>query len=523
LPSFLRKDQNLETTEPASPDKTFSGNVHVDLIDTHAYPGKTIISITNDSQTFATSAVIPDNGLGSIISAVWNYWCEPFGLPETISFKQGKVQTSKMEKGINDLAPLKQKISCRSRKDTFNTEIEHQWRQNQHELSGEEFVQAWNFLNNPQKPATDRPWRNTFEVLNNAYENPTDDEDIAEDSDEHENDFENLLPLKDDQPTNLKRKDVSLCRHKLQRRPGYRSRTWRQLAERVTEFKEDDEWAQLREMEQFLAEQERELLRQGIPESDDEDWSGQHWPEEDEDDLVKEEDNILDNEDLTYITSILASFSKPKSHSGQPNELDCAIFAPEGAPMREAAKRMTPPKFNQKLTIKDSGAENFSCFSTFWEEGPTELADYSDEEEDDSLDNEDTLCERDTCNKSYFEDLEEITDEEDTWSETEVTEFEFKTHDNVSYEVKSEETIFKGISSISTEIAQAFSTWQPYIPPEPIFRNSSIQSWWSDFSQPAPLSQEPTLIQISAIKGQNTTTKQTPAPTKTIPSKRKMG
>jgi hypothetical protein len=57
-----------------------------------------------------------------------------------------------------------------------------------------------------------------MEVFNNAYENPTDDEDIAEDSDEPEDDFKNLLHLHNDQPTNLKkRKDVSLCRHKLQK------------------------------------------------------------------------------------------------------------------------------------------------------------------------------------------------------------------------------------------------------------------------------------------------------------------
>jgi hypothetical protein len=85
-------------------------------------------------------------------------------------------------------------------------------------LSGEECVQAWNFLNNLQKPAKNRPWSNTFEAFNNAYKNPTDDEDIAEDSDEHKDDFKNLLHLDDDQPTNLKkRKDVSLCWHKLQR------------------------------------------------------------------------------------------------------------------------------------------------------------------------------------------------------------------------------------------------------------------------------------------------------------------
>jgi hypothetical protein len=218
LPSFLKKSQNLEMPEPTSQDKAFSGNINVDLINTHAYPGETIISITNDSQTFTTAAVIPDSGLDSIISAVWKYWCKPFGLPVIISFNQGKVQTSKLEKRFNDLAPLKQKINCRSRKDTFNKEIKHQWQQNRHELSGEEFVQAWSFLNDLQKPAMNGPWSNTFEVFDNTYEDPTDDEDLAEDSNKYEDDLLNLLHLNNDQPTNLKnRKHVSLCRHKLQR------------------------------------------------------------------------------------------------------------------------------------------------------------------------------------------------------------------------------------------------------------------------------------------------------------------
>jgi hypothetical protein len=113
LPNFLRNGQNLEKPGHTSQDETFNRSVHVDLIDTHTKPGKTIISITDESRTFSTSAVIPDSGLDSTISAVWNYWCKPYGFPETISFKQGKVQTSKLGKRINDLAPLEQRISCR--------------------------------------------------------------------------------------------------------------------------------------------------------------------------------------------------------------------------------------------------------------------------------------------------------------------------------------------------------------------------------------------------------------------------
>ncbi len=44
--------------------------------------------------------------------------------------------------------------------------------------------------------------------------------------------------------------------------------------------------------------------------------------------------------------------------------------------------------------IKNSEAENFICFSTIWEEGPTDLADCLLVEEDDSLGNQETLSER---------------------------------------------------------------------------------------------------------------------------------
>ena len=54
-------------------------------------------------------------------------------------------------------------------------------------------------------------------------------------------------------------------------------------------------------------------------------------------------------------------------------------------------------------------------------------------EEDNSLDNEETLSERDAWNKSNFEELGEISDEEDTWSKTERAEFEFETSNDVNY------------------------------------------------------------------------------------------
>ncbi len=198
MPEFLRKGQNLGKPGHTSPDQAFNRSIHVDIIDTHTSTGKTIISITDDSRTFATSAVIPDSRLDSTILAIWNQWCKPYGFPETISFKQGKVQTSKLGKRINDLAPLEQEISCRSRKDTFNTDIEQQWQQSQHELSEEEFIQTLNFLCDLQKPTEIKPLGDTFETFHDNYEDLADNEDTTEDSDRHERNLKVLLHLDDD-------------------------------------------------------------------------------------------------------------------------------------------------------------------------------------------------------------------------------------------------------------------------------------------------------------------------------------
>jgi hypothetical protein len=94
----------------------------------------------------------------------------------------------------------------------------------------------------------------------------------------------------------------------------------------------DPEWAQLREMEEFLKLQRMELLQQGAPDTDNEDWDNPQWPDEREDSLDVEEDDSLEDADLAFITSILESFSKPSSRTTKPNESFCATFTPEGAP-----------------------------------------------------------------------------------------------------------------------------------------------------------------------------------------------
>jgi hypothetical protein len=130
-----------------------------------------------------------------------------------ILFNQGKVRTSKLESRINDFMPLRQKISCRSRKDTFNQEVQQQSQQNQYDISAEEFTQNWNFLCNLQSPDTTRTGYPDHDHLKDAHQNLTDDEDFTE----FETDTEDEGLGKTSRPLmNHKRKRVSLCRDKLQ-------------------------------------------------------------------------------------------------------------------------------------------------------------------------------------------------------------------------------------------------------------------------------------------------------------------
>jgi hypothetical protein len=188
------------------------------------------------------------------------------------------VQTSKLEKMINNLATLEHRVSCRSRDDTFNTEIQQQWQQNQNEISEEEFVHTLNFFCGLQEPINEQHLGNTNRAINNNYEDLTEADEDTEDEDELESDFGDLEQIGDEQPTNLRRrKSISLCRYKLQGRTGYRSKSWKQPANqqiRIEDLMEEDadnEWAQLRKMERFLEQQRLELLRQGAPDLDDED------------------------------------------------------------------------------------------------------------------------------------------------------------------------------------------------------------------------------------------------------------
>jgi hypothetical protein len=144
LPDFLKRRQTWENPEDPEQSQRFNKVIHVDLISTDVHlnetSGQTILSITDDSRTFAQVAVLANNKVNSTAEAIWHHWCQPYGPPETILFNQGKVWASKLESRINAFMPLEQKINCRSGKDTFNQEVEQQWQQNRHDISAKEFA-----------------------------------------------------------------------------------------------------------------------------------------------------------------------------------------------------------------------------------------------------------------------------------------------------------------------------------------------------------------------------------------------
>jgi hypothetical protein len=286
-------------------------------------------------------------------------------------------------------------------------------------------------------------------------EDYTDTEGTSEGKDRPEYDLDELLHFNNNRANQRKRKNLSLCRHKLQGRTGCRSRSWRRPPKQPgqdwpTEPKieidlldkdADTEWNQLREMEEFLRMQRLELLRQRAPDSDDED--DPLWTDKGEDCPDKEEDDSLEDADLAFITTALELFSKPDAKAIRTTGPWYKTFTTEGAPTQAEAKQATPTKFNQNLTIKTSVAEKFSCLPTWNEEGPNELTD---------------------------------TEEE--------TEFENQS---------------QGICSITKGKANPFATWQPFNPQGPVYQNSPAQPWWSDSSPQEYSSLEPTLTNISSV------------------------
>jgi hypothetical protein len=258
-----------------------------------------------------------DDQINSVANTIWHQRCQPYGNPETIRSNRGKVWTSKLESWINNLGPLEPKITCRSEKEIFNPEIRLQWQQSRLDTSAEEFAQAWNFLCNLQVP--DKA-ESGFDSLSQIDQDLDDIEDFVEDDvglEYHRfEEMERKIPIR--------RRQVSLCRHKLQTRAYPKStivkKIWRS-PERTLEPENPDldhEWLQLIQLEKAIDNQKKLLLATEVGDHGDPDEDNEpFW--EDEESPAKRSDH-LDDEDLEYVNNILNSFSRPiGNHKGSNN------------------------------------------------------------------------------------------------------------------------------------------------------------------------------------------------------------
>jgi hypothetical protein len=175
----------------------------------------------------------------------------------------------------------------------------------------------------------------------------------------------------------IRRKKVSLCRHKLQTRayPKFTKvkKVWRS-PEQILEPENPDldhEWLQLIQLERAIDKQKKQLLETEVGDHGDPDEDNEPFWEDGE--SLAEQSDHLDDKDLEYINNILNSFSKPNyNHEGSDN-FKLKTITPEDALARAFASRKTPPdfnlKFNQKSTTRGSEEDHYSYSSNVEEEG----------------------------------------------------------------------------------------------------------------------------------------------------------
>jgi len=276
------------------------------------------------------------------------------------------------------MAPLTTTVTCKSRPTTFNTDSEQQWKLHQHQLLEEEFVNAVNFFCHIRTQ-----WN--FKSSDNPKQE--DKEGVEDDLEEVDN---LLCPHKSGNP---KRKMIKLCRHTLQQRtfcshkigtkwlqpkeefwPQQQKKNWQEES-RNLELSQDPEWSQLQEVEEYCQQQREKLHREEAQ------GPGFYWPkhchqrargtnlhfQEDLDESKPEE------ADLEFITSILDSFSRPRSmpalHTTRENPRSYNSFYEENfqddVSLRGCAKHQAPPqKFSYELMIKTPVPKKVSCEPT---------------------------------------------------------------------------------------------------------------------------------------------------------------
>jgi hypothetical protein len=237
LPNFLKMAQEESTLASIDNTRMFNHTIHVNTIDIGMMTKKVLIAIMDESWACSVAAIIIGSDTTSMVKALQKHWFDHYGYPRTIFLKQGKVQTSRLEASINNCASLTQKVTCKSRSDTFNKEVEQQWLQYQPESSEEEFIHTNNFLHGLQKPKTNDHLNSHNWGFNEITENTPETDNNSDIKDKPNIDFVQSNHQ-------ARRKSISLCRHKLQGRTICRSRRGRQqarqhLQNRLPESEED--------------------------------------------------------------------------------------------------------------------------------------------------------------------------------------------------------------------------------------------------------------------------------------------
>jgi hypothetical protein len=265
-------------------------------------------------------------------------------------------------------------------------------------------------------------------------------------------------------------------------------------------------------MEKMIASQKHQLLKTGVEDYWDPDEDRETvW--EDEESPANERADHLDDEDLEYINIILNSLATQNGNHKNSNNLQFESVTTEGA-LRRAHAPMRPPqefnlKFNQNSTSRGSKEDHFSYFPNVEEATTIELGDYfSDDEEDETWD-EENLTNKSHTNFNVSE--ENFNFSPSTLSGWNPVISGLETINEARFEDNYQANELNHISGLSEETRLAFSTWQPFIPPEHAFQHCAAPSQLSDFLSQASFFQEPTLTQISAI---STSTKQTSSPMK---------
>jgi hypothetical protein len=509
LPQALKRSQIKYGSEP---DPAFNEVIHVDLIKADSTisdaSASTILSITDHTRTFTRLAVLADDKIDSVATTIWHHWCQPYGNPVTIRSNEGKVWTSKLESRMNKLNKIGPKITCRSEKETFFPEIRQQWEKHRLDTSAKNFAQDWNLLCYSQAP-NDANLR--IDDLNQADSDLDDIEDFVE-TDPNPDGYMSEKP----KPGPCQRKQVRLCRHKLQTRAYPKTtkrKVWQPPEYKLKQENQDleHEWLQLIQLEKEIEKMKNQLreAETGDPDLDD-------LPFDEEDEDLAGQNEHLEDEDLEWVNSIFNSLPSSMCYRQNSNQLELKSITAKDALTRARTVQTLPPKFNQNFnqnsTTISSRKNNTSYFSNTDFEGDSELGDYfSDNEEEDTevgelgdyfSDNEEDDTELYQHSKSednfWSHTIDLNSKEKLPLSQTAFSDWNPVISSLEAFEEK-EETQIEHIAGFLEANQLGLSTWPPFIPLAPVFQNSAAHSRLSGFSSQAFSSQEPTRIPISTI------------------------